>query len=147
VLGKGHRLFVDVLSTNFKLIDSANTMNAIPKYVASRTLREAQWNATLISGDVASFMTDLKQENGGSILKAGNGALTRTLMESDLIDEFHLLLTPVAVGKDKHLFGEIDDAPQLLLVDAKRFKNDVMRVIYTPSSRSASRRLLHVAEQ
>jgi dihydrofolate reductase len=55
-------------------------------------------------------------------------------MERDLIDEFHFLLTPVAVGKGKHLFGEIDGAPQLLLLDAKRFKNGVMRLIYTPGS-------------
>jgi dihydrofolate reductase len=119
-------------------------MNAIPKYVASRTLPEARWNATLIKSDVASFVTDLKQENGGSILRYGNGALTRTLMERDLIDEFHFLLTPRAVGKGKHLFGEIDDAPQLLLVDAKRFKNGVMRLIYAPGSPSASRSFLHV---
>ena len=78
-------------------------MNAIPKYVASRTLQEARWNATLIKGDVVSFVTDLKQENGGSILRYGNGALTQTLMEHGFIDEFHFLLTPVAVGKGKHL--------------------------------------------
>jgi dihydrofolate reductase len=81
-------------------------MNAIPKYVASRTLPEGRWNATLIKGDVASFVTDLKQDNAGSILRYGNGALPRTLMEGNLIegnliDEFHLLLTPVAVGNVK----------------------------------------------
>ena len=57
-------------------------MNAIPKYVASRTLPEARWNATLIKGDVTSFVTDLKRENGGSILRYGNGALTPILMEA-----------------------------------------------------------------
>ena len=61
-----------------------------------------RWRST-IKGDIVSFVTDLKQENGGSILRYGNGALTQTLMEHGFIDEFHFLLTPVAVGKGKHL--------------------------------------------
>jgi len=112
-------------------------MNAIPKYVASRTLHEVAWNATVINGDVASFVADLKQKAGGSILRYGNGTLTRTLMERDLIDEFHLLVTPVAFGKGKHLFEEIDGAHQLRLVDAKRFESGVIRLIYTPKNRTS----------
>src|SRR5260370_25734690 len=71
-------------------------MNSIPKYVASRTLTETTWNATVIPGDVAGFVADLKRQPGGTILKYGNGPLDRLLMENNLIDEFHLLLTPVA---------------------------------------------------
>ena len=79
-------------------------MNSIPKFVASRTLTEATWNSTVIQGDVVKFVTDLKRQPGGSILKYGNGPLDRALMEHALIDEFHLLLTPVAVGAGQHLF-------------------------------------------
>jgi dihydrofolate reductase len=56
-------------------------------------------------------------------------------MERNLIDEFHLLLTTIAVGKGKHLFEEIDDAPQLRLIDARRFESGVLRLIYTPKAR------------
>ncbi len=100
-------------------------MNSIPKFVASKTLTEATWNATVIPGDVADFVADLKDQPGGSIVKYGNGALDRVLMAGNLIDEFHLLLTPVAAGSGRHLFEEIQGAPQLSLADVRRFASGV----------------------
>ncbi len=108
-------------------------MNSIPKYVASTTLRETTWNATVIEGDVASFVKELKQQPGGNIIKYGNGPLDVTLMDDGLIDEFHLLVIPVAVGKGQHLFEDIETAPALNLVDVKRFKNGVLVLVYTPT--------------
>lgn len=107
-------------------------MNAIPKYVASRTLKETTWNATVIPGDVAEFVADLKRQPGGTIVKYGNGPLDQSLMQNNLIDEFHLLLTPVAAGSGQHMFEEIDGAPQLALADVRRFASGVLVLIYTP---------------
>jgi len=84
--------------------DLIERMNSIPKYVASTTLRETTWNATIIDGDVASFVADLKRQSRGHIVKYGNGPLDVTLMEHGLIDEFHLLVTPVAIGRGQHMF-------------------------------------------
>lgn len=93
-------------------------MNRIPKFVASTTLRETTWNATVIDGDVATFVDDLKRKSGQqNLLKYGNGPLDATLMQHGLIDEFHLFLTPVAVGKSRHLSADIDTAPHLALVN------------------------------
>ena len=108
-------------------------MNSIPKYVASRTLRETTWNASVIEGDVAAFVQSLKAEPGGNILKYGNGPLDATLMEHGLIDEFHLLVTPVAVGRGQHLFEAIESAPHLKLVDVTRFSNGVVLLTYVPN--------------
>ena len=108
-------------------------MNSIPKYVASTTLRETTWNATVIEGDVASFVKELKQQPGGNVIKYGNGPLDVTLMDDGLIDEFHLLVIPVAVGKGQHLFEDIETAPTLNLVHVKRFKNGVLVLVYTPT--------------
>jgi dihydrofolate reductase len=107
-------------------------MNSIPKFVASRTLTQATWNATVIPGDVVGFVADLKRQPGGSIVKYGNGPLDRALMASNLIDEFHLLLTPVAAGSGQHLFEEIDGAPRLSLADVRRFASGVLVLVYTP---------------
>jgi len=107
-------------------------MNAIPKFVASRTLTEATWNATIIPGDVPDFVASLKRQPGRSIVKYGNGPLDRALLAAGLIDEFHLLLTPVATGSGRHLFEEIDGAPQLSLTDVRRFASGVLLLIYTP---------------
>ncbi|HEX4219998.1 MAG TPA: dihydrofolate reductase family protein [Acidimicrobiales bacterium] len=112
--------------------DFVDRMNALPKYVASTTLRETTWNATVIPGDVASFVADLKQRPGGDIVKYGNGPLDATLMHHGLIDEFHLLVTPVATGRGHHLFEDIDGAPALKLLDAKPFKSGVVLLTYAP---------------
>jgi dihydrofolate reductase len=113
--------------------DFIERMNSIPKYVASTTLREATWNAKVIDGDVASFVADLKRQSGGNIIKYGNGPLDVTLMEHGLIDEFHLLVTPVAIGRGQHLFEDIDTAPALKLVDVTRFSSGVVILTYTPN--------------
>ena len=118
--------------TSEVLNDFIERMNSIPKFVASTTLRETTWNATVIEGDVASFVADLKQQPGGDIVKYGNGPLDATLMEHGLIDEFHLLVTPVAIGRGQHMFEDIDTAPGLNLVDVTRFSNGVVILAYAP---------------
>lgn len=107
-------------------------MNSIPKFVASRTLTEATWNASVIPSDVASFVADLKRQPGGTLVKYGNGPLDQVLMADNLIDEFHLLLTPVAGGAGRHLFEEIQGGPRLSLADVRRFASGVLVLVYTP---------------
>jgi dihydrofolate reductase len=109
-------------------------MNSIPKFVASTTLTEATWNATVIPGDVAAFVADLKHQPGSHIVKYGNGPLDRPLMARNLVDEFHLLLTPVAAGSGQHMFEQIQGAPQLSLADVRRFASGVLVLIYTPKN-------------
>jgi len=135
------RLTYEGLSAAYPAMTSGDTgvpndfierMNSIPKFVASTTLREATWNASIIEGDVASFVADLKQQPGADIIKYGNGPLDATLMEHGLIDEFHLLITPVAIGRGQHLFEAIDTAPALTLADVTRFSSGVLLLVYTP---------------
>ncbi len=112
--------------------DFIGRMNSIPKFVASTTPSGLTWNATAIDGDVASFVNNLKRNAGQNLLKYGNGPLDATLMEHGLIDEFHLFLTPVAIGKGKHLFESIDTAPHLRLVNVTRFDSGVLILVYAP---------------
>lgn len=112
-------------------------INSIPKFVASRTLRNPTWNATVIDGDVVQRVAELKQEPGGAILKYGTGPLDALLMAHGLIDEFHLLITPVAVGRGQHLFEDVEGAPHLRLADVARFANGVVVLVYTPTARVA----------
>ena len=112
--------------------DFIDRMNSIPKHVATTRPRELDWNSTAIDGDVASFVDDLKRNAGLNLLKYGNGSLDITLMEHGLIDEFHLYLTPVAIGTGQHLFESIDTAPHLRLVDIKRFDSGVITLVYAP---------------
>lgn len=139
LLGRRTYEFLSVAYTNMADEPPANVpsdfidrMNAIPKFVASHTLTEFTWNATAIDGDVASFVDDLKSNAGQNLLKYGNGSLDATLMEHRLIDEFHLVLTPVAIGKGTHLFESIDTAPHLALVNVTQFDSGVIVLVYTP---------------
>ena len=67
-------------------------------------------------------------------MKYGNGPLDQVLTANNLIDEFHLLLTPVAAGSGQHLFEEIHGAPPLSLADVRRFASGVLVLVYTPKT-------------
>ncbi|GAA3844768.1 dihydrofolate reductase family protein [Sphaerisporangium flaviroseum] len=82
-------------------------MNSVRKYVASRTLDTVSWrNTTLLTGDVTEAVGKLKQGEGGEIQVHGSGKLIQTLVEHDLVDEFHVLVFPVLIGSGKRLFAE-----------------------------------------
>src|SRR6266496_4029718 len=75
--------------------DFSDRINGMPKYVASRTLEDATWNATLIKDDVAEEVARLKEQPGQNLLKFGTGELDHTLVQHRLVDEFHFWLFPV----------------------------------------------------
>jgi dihydrofolate reductase len=110
----------------------AERMNSLPKYVASRTLNEPlTWNANLIKGDVAKEVKKLKEQDGKNILQYGSGELTRTLLKAGLIDEFRLMVFPVAIGTGQRPFAEIEKMPMKLL-ESKTFNTGVLILHYQP---------------
>jgi len=76
----------------------ADKMNSMPKHVASRTLTNLSWNATLIEGDVVAYVKRLKDLPGGDLVLAGSGQLLDQLAEADLIDEYRLMVHPIVLG-------------------------------------------------
>lgn len=81
--------------------------NRVPKYVASRTLREVGWqNSQLLGSDVAGAVTDLRADESGEIRIWGSTELVKTLAEHDLIDEYRLAVFPLVLGTGKKLFAE-----------------------------------------
>jgi dihydrofolate reductase len=110
----------------------AAMVNPLPKYVASRTLQgELDWNATVIEGDLAEEVGKLKEQPGQNILKYGTGELTRSLMDHDLIDEFHYWIFPVVLGAGRHLL-EGSDTTSLKLVDTTTFGSGIVVHKYAP---------------
>lgn len=104
----------------------AAKLNAMPKYVASRTLREVTWNnSKLIAGDVADGVRKLKEELGDPIHVTGSGDLIQALLKHDLIDEFVLWVFPVVLGAGKRLFGNGTLPGNLKLVGTKTFDTGV----------------------
>lgn len=80
-------------------------LNAMPKYVASRTLDSVSWtNSTLLTGEVAAAVRALKSSSGGEIQVHGSAGLLRTLLAEDLVDQFVTFVFPVVLGGGKRLF-------------------------------------------
>jgi dihydrofolate reductase len=106
-------------------------INAMPKHVASRTLTDATWNASILQGDTAEAVAALKEQDGGDLLKFGTGELDRTLLEHGLVDEFHFWTFPVIAGSGQRLLDEV--APtHLELVDLTRFGSGIVVLTYAP---------------
>jgi dihydrofolate reductase len=112
--------------------DFVTAMNAIPKHVASTTLSEVGWNATLLGGDVAGQVAELKRRPGRYLLKYGTGSLDRTLMAHGLIDEFRIWLVPVTNGPGQRLFDQVDGA-RLVLTGTRTFSSGVVVLTYVPA--------------
>jgi dihydrofolate reductase len=98
---------------------------------------DATWNARIMAGDVAAFVAELKARPGGTLVKYGNGPLDVALMERNLIDEFHLLLTLVARGRGRHLFEGLPSAPRLQLERVTPFARGVVLLVYAPGGSGA----------
>jgi len=98
----------------------ADRMNSMAKYVVSGTLEQADWNnTTVIGGDLADGVRDLKSQQGGDILVAGSGRLVAGLVERDLVDEYRLMVFPTILGRGRRLFPESDATADLELVEAR----------------------------
>ncbi len=106
-------------------------INAMPKHVATRTLSEATWNASIIEGDVVEAVAELKARDGKSLLKFGTGALSRTLLDHGLIDELHLRVFPVLAGGGDRLLEGIDKT-HLKLLDSSTFASGIVVHVLGP---------------
>ena len=112
----------------------ADRINAMPKYVASRTLKEPlEWNAELIQGDVAKAVEKLKQEPGKALLQYGIGELTQTLLKHGLVDEFRLLVFPFVFGEGPRMFEHMG-IHTLKLLDTQTFSSGVVALRYQPAA-------------
>ncbi|WP_163541260.1 dihydrofolate reductase family protein [Occultella kanbiaonis] len=114
----------------------ADALNGRPKYVASNTLTEAAWaDTTVLAGDIAPALRELKATPGGELQVHGSGQLVRWLIEHQLVDEIILLVCPVVVGQGTRLFP--DDGPDaaLDLVTSRAFPKGIALQVYRPAGR------------
>jgi dihydrofolate reductase len=112
----------------------ANHLNSTRKHVASTTLEKVEWNnSTLITGDVADYVRELKNQDGPEIQVHGSPGLIQTLLQHDLIDEYRLWIFPVMVGAGKRFFGDGTSPGALKLVDTKVSSTGVTINTYQPA--------------
>jgi dihydrofolate reductase len=112
----------------------ADHMNNVRKYVASTTLTKADWtNSSVLEGDLATAVTELKNQDGGDIATSGSGTLVRWLLDHDLVDELHLLVYPLVLGSGIQLFPAGSRPHKLGLARSQAFSNGVLHLVYTPA--------------
>jgi dihydrofolate reductase len=114
----------------------ANGLNTLPKYVASTTLTDPQWdNSTVLKGDLASAVRELKGRDGRELQVHGSGQLVRFLLDHDLVDRLNLLVFPVIVGAGRRLFPDQGIATGLALEESRATPSGVAINVYRPTGR------------
>jgi dihydrofolate reductase len=109
----------------------ADKFNSMPKYVVSSTIEEAGWNnSTVLKGNVADEVSQLRQTHDGDIVVHGSAQLVQTLVEHDLVDELRLMVFPIVLGSGKRLFGETSDRKPMRLVDTQTLGGGVAVLTY-----------------
>lgn len=104
--------------------DVAEGMNAMPKYVASRTLKEASWqNTTVLSGDLVPAVRALLAEDGPDISTLGSGDLVTQLAAADLVTSYQLVINPVALGAGRSIFAGLPGPKHFALERSRTFQN------------------------
>jgi len=112
----------------------AQALNAARKHVASRTLKELQWNnSTLLRGDVVEAVVALKSEAGLDLQIIGSGHLIQTLQAASLIDEYNLWTFPVVLGRGKRLFEAGAKPGALRLAASQTSVTGVVMTTYVPA--------------
>jgi dihydrofolate reductase len=113
--------------------DFGKKMNSMPKFVASRTLEQGEWNATILKGDLATEVAALKDETGGDLLIYGSGDVVDELTRNGLIDEYRLMVHPLLVGSGKKLFQSLASTIGLRLTDTVTTDTGVAVLTYVPA--------------
>lgn len=108
------------------------------KYVASTTLHEPlKWtNSHLLTQPVAEAVATMKQQPGQDLLMYDSGQLAHTLLRHNLVDELHIWVHPLIVGRGGRLFGSATDMPALKLVNTRPFSSGVVILTYHPEPKA-----------
>lgn len=115
----------------------AEVMNEIPKVVFSKTLTRAGWpESRIANGDLADDIDRLKRDPGGVILAHGGATFVDALIRDGLIDEYRLVVHPVAIGYGSGLFRALDQPLRLDLIDTRIFPSGTAIHVYRPMTRN-----------
>src|SRR5262245_37293051 len=114
----------------------SGALNARPKYVVSSSLSDPQWaGTTVLAGDVAAAVGELKAQQDGELLVPGSGVLVRWLLANDLVDQLELLIYPVVIGLGTRLFPDSGPDIALELVTSRTTSRGIAIQTYRPVGR------------
>jgi dihydrofolate reductase len=115
--------------------EAGKAFTNLPKVVFTKMLQQPAWdNTVLAKGDVTEEINILKQQTGGSIIAYGGAAFVSSLIQHNLIDEYHLMVNPVAIGKGLSIFGELSGKLDLSLINTRTFSCGITVLHYRPKA-------------
>jgi dihydrofolate reductase len=133
-----YEIFADSWGAVEEMVNApiGRALNTRPKYVVSNTLTDPRWSdTTVLSGDVAAAIRELKARPGGELQVHGSLSLVRWLFDNQLVDEITLITYPVVVGQGMRLFPDRGPDTALELVDSRATSNGVAIQVYRPGGR------------
>src|ERR1043166_5202354 len=112
----------------------AEGMNNMPKFVFSRTMDKASWNnTTVVKGDLVTEVKKMKQQPGPGMAILGSGTIVSQLAAAGLIDEYHVVVNPIILGKGRTMFESVKNMINLKLTKTRSFKSGKVYVCYEPA--------------
>lgn len=115
--------------------ETADFMNTVPKYVFSRTLESADWtNTTLVKGDTAEVVVQLKEQPGKDLFVFGSADLSAALIRHALFDEYRIGLVPVTLGEGNPLFKRNSEPLSLELLKSQPLGDRCLLLRYRPAA-------------
>ena len=115
--------------------EGAEKINQTAKVVFTKTLEKSEWdNTVLATGELADEVNALKSQPGKDIIVYGGGTFVSSLIQSGLVDEFHLFVNPVALGKGMPIFQNLDSKQNLELKKSTTFSNGIVVLCYAVKS-------------
>ncbi|GAB3557978.1 dihydrofolate reductase family protein [Spirosoma fluminis] len=113
--------------------EGAEKINSTPKIAFTKTLKDTEWaNTVLAKGDLVEEITNLKQQTGGDLIAYGGATFVSALIKHNLIDEYHLLVNPAAIGIGMPIFDQLDRNRPLTLAQSKSFACGIVVLHYEP---------------
>jgi len=110
----------------------AGKLNSLPKVVFSRTITSIDWTNTRVANDILEEVRELKKEPGKDIIIYGGAGIVSSFIRENLIDEYHLFINPVIIGKGKTIFGNVKEQMKLRLVNAITSTTGIVILQYQP---------------
>ncbi len=111
----------------------AKGMNRANKIVFSNTLKKPEWeNTKVISGNIVEEIKRMKKKPGNDMTLLGSGSILTQFTDADLIDEYQVMVDPVAIGEGASIFKGLKNKLDLTLTDTRIFKSGVVLLCYEP---------------
>ncbi|MEO7213429.1 dihydrofolate reductase family protein [Mucilaginibacter sp.] len=122
--------------TEFGPEDGAEKMVNTPKVVFTKTMTENPWeNTTLATGDITEEVCRFKNQPGGDIMVYGGARLASAMIKNNLIDEYHIFVNPVVIGKGMTIYNDLKDRLNLKLVETRSFPCGINVLVYNPAEK------------